>query len=96
MVLAHDVVKLHLLGVLPQGVPPSFQAILSAKFAGTGRKRTATARLVMFDGAHAVVEVFSWGTHDGNVCGGHRWLEWDGPPCFFENGVWQRDPEWPQ
>jgi hypothetical protein len=97
---AADIVARHLLDVLPKGVPPSHREIVSARLVGSGRSRTAVAELIMFDGAHATVEVFSWG-HQGPVRHGHvpssvkqyghRWLVWNGPAACFENGQWKRD-----
>lgn len=86
-----DLVDHHMRGVLPPGVPPSYRNIISAGFVGSGKKRTIVAELEMFDGERAVVEVFSWGKHDGRPCSGHRWLAWSGAPCFFEDGAWKRD-----
>lgn len=92
-VTAFDEVKAHLLDVLPPGVPPSYKDILSAEYVGSGRKRTAVAELVMFDGERAVVEVFWWGSFDSVKCYGHRWLVWNGPAAYFEGGEWKRDTE---
>jgi hypothetical protein len=89
MSAAADHIRTHLQSVLPPGEPPNFTCIKSAEFKGTGRRRTAIGDLLMVDGSSATVEVFGWGV--GGF--GHRWLKWEGPALFFENGKWQRDYE---
>jgi hypothetical protein len=85
---AEGVVRKHMLSILPVLVPPSFTSINDAEFRGTGRRRTAVARLTMFDGLDATVEVFAW----GQGAAGHRWLAWDGGDTSFEDGLWVRVP----
>lgn len=72
---------------LPPGAPLSF-TIDEARFIGSGRKRVAVAKVTMFDGLPAELEVGSWG-------GGHkhRWPSMEGGDCCFEVGRWIRVSE---
>lgn len=85
---AAQIVREHLLSVLPRGVPPCFSSIRSGVATGRGRKTIYRAELVMFDGRSATVEVFG----SGPGLKGHRWTAMDGGAAFFENGKWQREP----
>ncbi|WP_374453784.1 hypothetical protein [Phenylobacterium sp.] len=85
---AASVVRDTLLAVLPPGVPPSFDRIVSARFIGTGRRRIASADLVMFDGSPATVEVWIAG-----VCTAHRWTSMPGGSAFWDGDAWRRDVE---
>lgn len=71
--------------VLPPGVPPSFAAIESAHWSGSGKRRTAHGRLTMFDGLPALVEVWNSGGLTA-----HRFTEMPGGDCSFEGGRWVR------
>lgn len=76
-----------LLGVLPDGVPPSWQAVISAKTAGAGRNKTITAQLLMFDGQSATVRLSRW-----SMGWSHRWLDLPGGDISYEGGRWVRVP----
>lgn len=78
----------HMASCLPPGTPACYHSMANARFAGSGRKRVATAVLEMFDGQFATVEVFQW-----ELGFGHRWTVMAGGDTFYEDGRWQRQSE---
>lgn len=74
-----------LLAVLPENVPPSFTAINSASYTGSGGNRRARAQLTMFDGQLAVVECWQAG-----ACRAHRYLDLSGGDVSWEGDAWVR------
>ena len=86
---AEAIIRAHLMGCLPPGVPASFQAITAARFEGSGRRRKAIGQVQMFDGQPATVEVFQ----ASDVIWGHRWTEMPGGACSWEGGRWRRCDE---
>lgn len=81
-----DIVRKHLLDVLPPGAPPGFTSISDAELWDAGAKRSAVATVTMMDGLKSRVEVFGWGVG----LAGHRWLSWEGGDLCFEGGRWIR------
>ena len=79
-------VSLVLMSVLPPGVPPSFNKILSSHWVGTGRKCIAVATLEMFDGLTATVECKS---HGWGICS-HKWTSMDGGDISWNGSKWER------
>lgn len=80
-----DIASEVLLACLPPGCPPSFRAIVSASFRGTGKRRTITAELIMFDGQTATVALTPW-----EFGWSHRYSELPGGDISFEDSRWQR------
>lgn len=78
-------VRASLLDCLPEGVPPSFSEIVSARWEGRAPRRIAVASLTMFDGQPGTVEVRQVGP-----CTSHRFTELPGGDCSFEGGQWVR------
>lgn len=83
-------VSLVLTSVLPPGVPPSFNKILSSHWVGTGRKRIATATLEMFDGLTASVECWNYGRKEWIDGWAHRWTSMDGGDISWNGSNWER------
>ncbi|MGX5776955.1 hypothetical protein [Methylorubrum zatmanii] len=83
---AEILIRDHLIGCLPPGVPPSFRRIVSACFDGVGHKRKAVGHMEMFDGRPATVEVFQWAPN----AWGHRWSDMPGGACSWEGSCWVR------
>lgn len=84
-VSASEYVNAALLDCLPEGVPPSFAAIVSARWEGRAPRRVAIASLTMFDGQPGAVEVRQVGP-----CTSHRFTDLPGGDCSFEGGRWVR------
>ena len=78
-------VRAALLDCLPDGVPPSFSEIVSARWEGRAPRRIAVASLTMFDGHPGVVEVRQVGP-----CTSHRFTDLPGGDCSYEGGRWVR------
>ena len=85
---AWTLIDSHLRSCLPPGAPQVHRMLMRSRFAGSGRKRIATATVEMFDGVQATVEVFQW----ASGCFGHRWTTMDGGCAYYEDGRWQREP----
>ena len=83
--IAADYVSAALLACLPDGVPPSFSAVVTAGWEGRAPYRIATASLIMFDGQPATVQVRQVGP-----CTSHRFTDLPGGACSFEDGRWVR------
>lgn len=71
---------------LPDDVPLSF-AVVSARWMRKGAQRRAVAEVVMFDGAPATLEVWTWSSEGGHA---HMWKSMTGGDATFEVGRWVR------
>lgn len=85
---AAEFVRSTLLDALPEGVPPSFRTIRSARYEGHGHRRRAIGLLTMFDGNPATVECWQSGP-----CRAHRFIELTGGSVSWEGDRWVRCAE---
>jgi hypothetical protein len=86
---------------LPTNAPLPWKRIVSAKWTKEAFPRVAVAKLEMFDGLAATVEVseIDWGRVATGIHSSERvvslsygWLKMDGGACHLENGQWVRVP----